>query len=219
MSSLKACKLQDLRPAYLKSRQRTEFSYREMRIKHFLEVILESNTSHFAGCYWWARLRVESLACAVSQHWSCNIHLLHDPAVVRCSVSVKWPSVKCDDWASFSPTLVSCPLSRPVSLPPSVWISTSASLQADYKGFNVPFTSSMFQVVCACLTESALTHTHTHANLATLAFIRAAAPVRLALGWAVWHWAHPLMADCKQPSQQTAARSAGEYDLMETLTA
>lgn len=61
------------------------------------------------------------------------------------------------------------------------------------------------------LTESALTHTHTHANLATLAFIRAAAPGPWLSGLA--------LSPSFDGRLQTAARPAGENDLMKTLTA
>lgn len=191
MSSLKAFKLQFQPNAYLKSRQssakekcRSDTSWKLFWSQVIVLVVTDE-------LVW--------VTCSFTALWSCNIHLLHDPAVV---LSV-WNGLQ----LSVTIECLSLPhafpvLSRPVSLPPSVWISTSTSLQADYKGFNVPFTSSMFQVVCACW-QNQPWHTHTHANLATLAFIRAAAPVRLALGWAVWHWAHPLMAGCKQlPDQQ-----------------
>lgn len=102
------------------------------------------------------------VTCSFTALWSCNIHLLHDPAVV---LSV-WNGLQ----LSVTIECLSLPhafpvLSRPVSLPPSVWISTSTSLQADYKGFNVPFTSSMFQVVCACWQNQPW---HTHTRMQTL---------------------------------------------------
>ena len=55
------------------------------------------------------------------------------------------------------------------------------------------------------------THTHTHTVMVTLAFIKPAVPVRLALPWvdgSVWRSACPLMADSKQP-YQTAMTANG----------
>lgn len=93
--------------------------------------------------------------------------------------------------------LSSSPLpSLPSGFPsPSFWISTSASLQADYEGFNVPFNSSMFWVVRVWRLGISgypfhrivlATHWLTHTNTATLAFIKPAVPVRLAHPWAAF---------------------------------
>lgn len=106
-SKLLSCSFSVQPNAYLKSRQ----SSAKEKCRSNTSWKLFWSQSHCAGCYWWARLS------HLQFHGTLELQYSSAPWSCSRSVSVKWPSVKCDDWVSFSPTRVSCPLSP--SLPAS----------------------------------------------------------------------------------------------------